>query len=268
MDQTKSSLKIQHTAAISDYCIKWLKGIPHEMNFWSEWFNTKGLEWPDEYARRLASSPKFTLGEFISSYPKGEIEVLDVGSGPISPIGIENSEYRIVLVACDPLAEQYSKLFDNHKIEPYVKPIFAYAESLTDVFESESFDIVHMSNALDHSFSPYDCILNMLEVVRVGGKIILRHAENEAIHENYQGFHQWNITESDGDFIFFNSECQMNLSHLIKEFADVSCSRLNEGSRDIIQATIVRKYNGRIRKANFFKASFDSALLQMLAGHQ
>jgi hypothetical protein len=266
MGQTTVSLGILQPNLLSEFCVKWLEGIPSEVKFWSEWLRTKGLQWPDEYARRLAPSPKFTLVEFISSDTEREIKVLDVGSGPISPIGIESPEHKISLMACDPLAWQYSRLFDNYDIEPYVRPIFAYAESLTDVFDSESFDIVHMSNALDHSFSPYDCILNMLEVVRVGGKIILRHTENEAIHENYQGFHQWNITEKEGDLILFNNEKKINASLLLREFSEVSCIRLGGGGRDTIQAVIARKNSGRIAGANFFKASFDAALLQILTG--
>ena len=75
---------------------------------------------------------------------------------------------------------------------------FSFVERLTDRYEENSFDIVRMSNALDHSYDPFTGIFEMLKVTRIGGTLRLSHYENEAERELGYGMHQWNIT-SDGE---------------------------------------------------------------------
>lgn len=47
-----------------------------------------------------------------------------------------------------------------------------------------SFDVVHMSNALDHCFDPIFGLMQLISVCKIGGKVILRHNENEALNEH------------------------------------------------------------------------------------
>lgn len=118
------------------------------------------------------------------------IMILDVGSGALPWIkGILGT--RGLVIPCDPLAEEYKKLFDYEK-HGQDAPIEAFAESLP--FDDSSFNIVHCSNALDHTQDPYKAILEMERVCRPGGMILIQGFENEAIHEDWKGLHQWNIS--------------------------------------------------------------------------
>ena len=54
--------------------------------------------------------------------------------------------------------------------------------------------MVYMRNSLDHSFDPLRGLQELLYICKVGGKIILQHAENEAVNQKYSGLHQWNLS--------------------------------------------------------------------------
>jgi hypothetical protein len=53
-------------------------------------------------------------------------------------------------------------------------------------------------NALDHALDPLPIIHNMVAVVRPGCYVVLRHAVNEAVTEDYEQLHQWTFDERDG----------------------------------------------------------------------
>lgn len=248
---------------VDGYIKNWIGGIKQELNFWDKWFETRGLQWPEEYLRRMDPAPLFTLDAFIDLALSAIINVLDVGSGPISPVGLRLHGREVRLVACDPLAREYKQLFLKHEIHPYVLPDFAYAEALVDLYRAESFELVHMSNALDHSLMPTVCILNMLAVVKVGGKVVLRHTENEAEHEEYRGFHQWNITEKNGMLFIFNMTESINVNEAIQRYCDIECRRV-PGERDDILAVLTRTCKEPIFCENGFKNAFDSGLLAYL----
>ncbi len=58
----------------------------------------------------------------------------------------------------------------------------------------QGFDLVHCSNALDHTQDPGLAYHKMMTAVKPGGYLIIQGFENEAINENWEGFHQWNIS--------------------------------------------------------------------------
>lgn len=252
---------------INKYIEEWIKGINPEIRFWSNWLKTKGGRWPDDYAYRTQIAPSFALhkeleGKISISWPP---KVLDVGSGPISRLGIATEQGNVDLHACDPLAPFYQQLFKEHNITPYIVPEFAYSEALTDKYEPCSFDIVHMSNALDHSFMPLAGIMSMLQVVKVEGIVYLVHAENEAENENYSGFHQWNITGNDNTLNIWRKEIHIDVSKKIEKFAEVDVKRISgKGqNKDSIIAILTKKTEVPFQ-SNVFKNTFDSELLKKL----
>ena len=246
---------------IRDYVKTWIGGIGPEIGFWSMWIRTKGFKWPEDYQRRMLPAPKFILDRFLDD--RWPVQVLDVGSGPFSPVGIASARGLVELHACDPLAPFYHQLYENFGITPYVRPEFAFAEALTDRYAPESFDVVHMSNALDHSCFPAAGIMSMLAVVRAGGLVILSHSENEAVRENYKAFHQWNITEQAGQMIVWRGDQSFNLSEQVGEFADISVWRMGEGNQQIIQAKLTR--NSRpLPPPQRYKNQFDAEMLMAL----
>jgi ubiquinone/menaquinone biosynthesis C-methylase UbiE len=171
-------------------------GFAHEIDFW-KWFVESDrflLNWvrPNVNPEIRANHPDVAqcFDNFYHESNSRELAVLDVGSGALP--WIKGIIPAMNLVACDPLAEEYEKIFD-YKAHGQISPVKAFAESLP--FDDNSFDIVHCSNALDHTQNPYKAILEMERVCRPGGMILIQGFENEAINENWQGLHQWNIRE-------------------------------------------------------------------------
>lgn len=160
------------------------------------WYNIiKNM--PAENRIKSSSNKPFNSSDLLAEYPNPK--VLEVGCGPY-PVGSIPPEegHNISLSCCDVLAVPYSILHSLFGITPHIKIDFSFVERLTDRYEENSFDIVSMSNALDHSYDPFTGIFEMLKVTRKGGTLRLCHVENEAERRLEYGMHQWNIT-SDGD---------------------------------------------------------------------
>jgi hypothetical protein len=86
---------------------------------------------------------------------------------------------------------------------------------------------VHAKNSIDHCRSSYDAVRQMLTVAKVGGLVRMGHGENEAEKEKYTGFHQWNFTVRDGDFIIWSKDQSVNVSRELRTAADVQSSCVN-----------------------------------------
>jgi SAM-dependent methyltransferase len=163
-----------------------LHGIYHELAFWQQFVKTD--RFLNGWVKKV-KTPELNqeVADFILSVPRET--VLDVGSGVCSLLnGLVN------VTSCDPLGDLYRLIFDyeRHKLTP---PLAIPAEYLK---YSNEFDIVHISNALDHCQNPYDALDNLIKAVKPGGYLIVQGFCNEAEHENWQGFHQFNLdlTES------------------------------------------------------------------------
>lgn len=163
-----------------------LHGIYHELAFWQQFVKTD--RFLSGWVKKV-KTPELNqeVADFILSVKNDS--VLDVGSGVCSLLnGLVN------VTACDPLGDLYRLIFDyeRHKLTP---PLAIPAEYLK---YSNEFDIVHISNALDHCQNPYDALDNLIKAVKPGGYLIVQGFCNEAEHENWQGFHQFNLdlTES------------------------------------------------------------------------
>ena len=76
------------------------------------------------------------------------------------------------------------------------------AETLTDSFPEQSFDLIYCRNALDHSRDPLLGIRQMVKVCKVDGCCWLCHSTNEGEKQRYRGLHQWNVRPcDDGDLV-------------------------------------------------------------------
>lgn len=158
-----------------------LKGIYHELAFWQQFVKTdrflsgwvKKIQTPELHQE---------VAHFIKSVPHET--VLDVGSGVVSILnGLVNVR------AVDPLGDLYRLIFDydRHKVQP---PMAFPAEELPF---KDDYDIVHISNALDHTQNPERAFHKLMRAVKPKGYLIVQGFENEATYENWQGFHQHNI---------------------------------------------------------------------------
>ncbi len=203
--------------------LQWADGIASEANFWRNWFATKGGAWSDDYAKRM--SPDSKLTSLIRSKLLGmsrKARILDVGAGPISAVGYTDPEIEFELVPCDPLAPIYQSFYSEFDATPPVPTVFAPGEDLSAIFSDDKFDLVYCQNALDHSFDPVRILQEMLRITEVGGHIILFHRRNEAEHENYAGFHQFNLDVIDGEFVIWNRDERSVPEIAFRNFASFS----------------------------------------------
>lgn len=159
-----------------------LTGASHELDFWRGFVQTpRFLDlWCGDFPTpELQSEVK----EFLLERP--EAKVLDVGSGVVSLLhGTARN-----LTAVDPLGDRYAGIFDYaaHGIE---QPQAIAVEDLEFV---EEFDVVHMSNALDHCQHPFDGLVCLMVAARPGGWLIVQGFENEATAMSRAGMHQWDL---------------------------------------------------------------------------
>jgi SAM-dependent methyltransferase len=121
------------------------------------------------------------------------IRVLDVGSGPLTPLGCRWPDRVLEVVAVDPLADSYNELLDALGLDPPVRPVPGRVETLTDTFPPNHFDLVFAGNSLDHCADPIVGIKEMLAVLKPGHVLVMKHGKNEGQRVNYQGLHQWNL---------------------------------------------------------------------------
>merc|ERR1739838_89159 len=88
-------------------------------------------------------------------------------------------------------------------VPPMAVPRMAEVEKLVKEFGIDSFDIVHCTNALDHSHDPLLGIEQALRVVRGGRPVLLRHSRNEAEKNGYTGLHRWNLDVRGGRLVLW-----------------------------------------------------------------
>jgi SAM-dependent methyltransferase len=182
----------------------WVDGIASELDFWSRWLETKGLGWPADYAFRTDPHAEIggIAGEYLASF-HGTPRILDVGAGPMTALGKRLNGVPVELTAVDALAHFYDGLKFAEGL-PLVRTQKCDSEKLSEKFPPNTFDLTYAQNTLDHSYDPMAAIQQMIYVTKLGGLIITSHAANEAINENWQGFHQWNFYVTGRDFKIAN----------------------------------------------------------------
>lgn len=200
---------------------KWEAGKKNETEFWSNWIKTKGAEWTQDYINRLDVNLPFQdyLIQFLPD--RYELAILDVGAGPLTPLGKVLKGHKLNIIAVDPLANEYNELLEKYNIAPKIKTEYCEAERLTGKFPQEYFDFIHVSNALDHCFNPLEGVTQMLFVLKKDCNIFLSHFTNEAEKENYTGFHQWNFCEENKEFIIWNKDTKINVNETLKGRAEI-----------------------------------------------
>jgi SAM-dependent methyltransferase len=190
-------------------------GLRSELGFWEKWIRTRGSQWPEDFRRRLdpdaeAAGYHCAVLERIGSET---IHVLDVGAGPLTTVGKRYLKKTLRITACDPLADEYRRILDQHDMKPPVATEKCEGERLSEKYPSDSFDWVNAQNCVDHSSDPIKVIREMIKVAKPGGFISLCHEVNEAKLEAYRGLHQWNFYEAGGNFMLSGKYgYRMNLS--------------------------------------------------------
>ncbi len=200
-----------------NYFEQWLSGIPSEIRFWDRLMETKGACLGEEAEKMFALRCSFDAPFALENELEGkDTAFLDIGSGPFSNCGVKTFKSKLAITAIDPLASAYRLLKEKHGISAPIAPQTGIVEMVDELFEENSFDIVHMSNSLDHCFDPILGIRKMLYVAKIDGKIILRHNENEAERTHYTGLHQWNVHLSEtGRFLLWRPDATIDVQEAL-----------------------------------------------------
>jgi SAM-dependent methyltransferase len=199
-----------------------------EVDYWRLWFETRGLEWPQDYSDRF--DPSAPIQEWIAPYidriGKDEVEILDVGAGPLTKLGKVHPTKRLAITPIDQLADAYNAIVDRFGLRPPIRTRCCDAEKLTEAFDGQTFDIVHAENSMDHAVDAIAALREMLAMARPGGFVLLRHAEHEGLNNAYSGLHQWDFLHDNGRFVVGGPGPRgprQDISRAFAEMADVEC---------------------------------------------
>jgi SAM-dependent methyltransferase len=214
--------------------IRWRLLVKSEVDYWQGYFsnglnkekveNTTDCPWEVNLSSKL--NPHYQLQEaIVKLLPKDtqQVRILDVGAGPLTCVGKESKNLTISITAIDPLADQYSRLTKRQGICPPVQTTKGYAEKLTESYGANSFDLVFALNSIDHSYCPEKAIEEMIKVTKKNCYVLLVHYPNEAIHQNYCGMHQWNLSMENSHFIISSKHISVDFTEKYKAICDVTC---------------------------------------------
>jgi 2-polyprenyl-3-methyl-5-hydroxy-6-metoxy-1,4-benzoquinol methylase len=213
---------------------KWSKGVPSELKFWQDWFQTKGGQWKEEYRARLDPKTPFNkaVENAIRHTDSRELEILDVGAGPITSLGYVSEKFDVRITATDALADLYSIVMQQAGVTPPVRTQKCFAEKLLDQFGSRRFHVCHSRNALDHCVDPRSAILAMVQLLRPNGLMYVTVFENEAENARYSGLHSWNFdADENNNFILWRGAEKYNIGEDVSNFAEW---QLSDHGHDLI----------------------------------
>lgn len=217
------------------YKSTWEQGKDYEVNFWDKYIKSSGANYGNDYTNR--TNPDHPLqphiAKFLNHLNEPEVNILDVGAGPLTVLGKKLPSKKLKIIAVDPLADEYDEALEHADIIPLVRTTWCQGELLLERFKPASFHLTYAQNCLDHSYHPLQIIQNMLSLVKENCYVILEHAQNEAENENYRGFHQWNFTVENNDLILWNKEMTQNVTAILEPQAEVKC-QFNEKLRWIL----------------------------------
>ena len=204
------------------------RALGEEAGYWEHWLASRGGKYPEEYSYRLDPTSEVQdplLREALAAMEADEASILDVGAGPATTVGCRFPGMRLEVVAVDPLADRYDELLDDAGVVPPVRTERLEGERVGERFGEGRFDIAYSRNALDHAVDPVEIIRQMVAVVRPGGFVLLRHARNEAVSQDYVQLHQWNFDERGGDFVIWRTDGETNMTRELAGAATVVCRR-------------------------------------------
>ncbi len=217
---------------------EWQSGIKDETAFWESWIKAKGLEWSDDFLFRTASGTELQsyITELLPEKDIGsDVQILDVGSGPLTRIGKCWDGRQITICPIDIEAVFFDQILQEYDIVPPVKTVAGEVEHLSELFAVDFFDLVFAENLLHCSCKPLTALRQMIRVLKPGGRILLTQPLNEGRKRNYRGLYQWNIFSQDGDMMIADENSVVNISSLFCNHVKIACQTENEWINVILQ---------------------------------
>lgn len=222
---------------------KWHQSWNSEQDFWDMWIKTGGDPYYEDFQARMNPETKYVYeDELLRSKGADQttFQTLDVGCGPVTFTGYKMPGYTLKLTATDPLAEIYNNLWSKYGKTPPLAPIEVKAEELTQYFNESYFDLVTTRNALDHGLDPMKAIQQMVQVVKPGHKVILINYINEAEHGQYNGMHQWNFINKNGNLHVWNAEAEYDVTANLQGLASVACNHRDSHDRVLMTCELLK----------------------------
>lgn len=199
----------------------WRTRTSSEVDFWAAWLvGAPGTEqWASDRLSRLDPDAEVrdpVVRAELERSQAGAVSILDVGAGPLTALGYRYPGKTLTIVPVDPLGDEYDRLLHDAGLEPPIRTIRVAGEALLEHFGPHRFDIAYATNALDHSADPFTIVSNMVEVVRPGGVVLLRHKRNEGESARYGGLHQWNFDVVDERLLLWNSAVEIDVGAVLE----------------------------------------------------
>ena len=210
----------------------WSKGLSAELDFW-ERMVPGDVATDDESTFRQGllerANPEEPIRDpllkmLIERIPEEAVSIIDVGAGPLTAFGKKCPGKTLNITATDPLADDYVRMMRAAGIQPPVRPVACRGEDLLDLFEPGTFDIAYSQNALDHCVDPVHVIRNMVDLVKEGRFVVLRHVRREGERMRYQGLHQWNFDVEEREFVIWRTRGEkVHVARSLGHTATVEC---------------------------------------------
>jgi SAM-dependent methyltransferase len=204
----------------------WAAGKPHELAFW-RMVATGAPPCPPEYHAEILGrcdpaaevNPAF-IADIVTA-PLAEAVLVDIAAGPVSALGWNHRGQRLNVIPIDALAADYATIMAEAGLQVPVPTRPGHAEALTEHFAPASVDFAHMRNALDHCYDPLKVIRGAMVVLKPGASFRISTVRNEAVRENYEGFHQWNIDAPAGRLVIWRPGVEIDVAAAVPE-AEIS----------------------------------------------
>lgn len=216
---------------------RWKWNLLSEIRFWEKLIKQTKFNQNNVISSRL--DPNLPLQKkIINLLPfQEEIRILDVGAGPLTYLGKCYNKSKLIIEAIDPLAEEYDYILNKYQLIQPIRTTKLDAEKIGEKYSENSFDFVFASNSLDHCYSPEKAIIEMIKVVKKNHNILLIHTPNEATRQDWQGLHQWNFSEENGDFTISSKYNKINFSKKYESLCKTKCEYDNDSNLN----TIIKK---------------------------
>lgn len=191
----------------------WRAGLPRELAWWRDFLRERALADPG-YRRRF--DPGMPLQPHLaallpSAGAAGPPRVLDCAAGPVTGVGKIHGGRALDLAAVDALAGEYAAILAELGLAPPVPSRPGEVERLDALFPAGAFDLVTMTNALDHCHDPLLGLRQMLRAARPGAPVVVEHYR-DARDGEYAGLKQWTLDPRARDLVVRNDRHRFSVA--------------------------------------------------------
>lgn len=218
----------------------WVENLMSEVEFWIKDVARASSKYHDDYVHRcnnkifnISKDKHYSeMEQFVQKIESPRI--MDIGCGLAPRFGTQLQNGNVINIdRVDPLAYFYNNINAQFAYDYKVPCKFGMFEYLAQYYDEDSMDVVIVNNALDHCINPYKAIIEIMHILKPGGRLYMRHGKAEGVNGGYTGLHQWNLDQSkNNDFIIWNYSNAVNVTEKISEFAEVKVTCNDTPVRD------------------------------------